>query len=74
MEKQFLMMDLILYLYKKSRSLISMGMPMSVLKEDPIFDKIISLKYDVPNDRLELFDDYKKQIDTFYDSVIERNA
>ncbi len=74
MEKQFLMMDLILYLYKKSRSLISMGMPMSVLKEDPIFDKIISLKYDVPNDRLDLFDDYKKQVDDFYDSVIERNA
>jgi len=51
-----------------------MGMPMSVLKEDPVFDKIISLKYDVPNDRLDMFDDYKKQIDNFYDSVIERNA
>ncbi|WP_367567135.1 V-type ATP synthase subunit A [Lacrimispora sp.] len=74
MEKQFLMMDLILYLYKKSRSLISMGMPMSVLKEDPIFDRIISIKYDVPNDKLEMFEDYKKQVDAFYDSVIERNA
>lgn len=74
MEKQFKMMDVILYLYKKSRSLISMGMPMSVLKEDSIFDKIISMKYDVPNDKPEMFDDYKKQIDTFYDSVVERNA
>ncbi len=71
MEKQFKMMDLILYLYKKSRSLVSMGMPMSVLKEDPIFDKIISIKYDVPNDRLDMFDDYRKQIDAFYESVIE---
>lgn len=74
MEKQFKMMEIILYLYKKSRSLISMGMPMSVLKEDPIYDKIISIKYDVPNDKLEMFDDYKKQIDTFYDAVVERNA
>ena len=74
MEKQFKMMDLILYLYKKSRSLVSMGMPMSVLKEDPIFDKIISIKYDVPNNRLDMFDDYRKQIDAFYESVIERNA
>ena len=32
---------------------------MSVLKEDNIFDKIISIKYDVPNDQLEMFDDYK---------------
>ncbi len=74
MEKQFKMMEIILYLYRKSRSLISMGMPMSVLKEDPIFDKIISIKYDVPNDRLDLFDDYHRQVDDFYDAVVERNA
>lgn len=74
MEKQFKMMEIILYLYKRSRSLISMGMPMSVLKEDPIFDRIIAIKYDVPNDNLALLDDYKKQIDAFYDSVVERNA
>lgn len=74
MVKQFKMMETILYLYKKSRSLISMGMPMSVLKEDSIYDKVIAIKYDVPNDKLEMFDDYKKQIDAFYDSVVERNA
>ena len=74
MEKQFKMMEVILYLYKKSRSLISMGMPMSVLKENPIFDKVIAIKYDVPNDNLAMLDDYKKQIDTFYDDVVERNA
>ena len=68
------MMDLILYLYKKSRSLVRMGMPMSVLKEDPIWDKLITMKYDIPNDALEMFNDYRKQIDNFYDAVIERNA
>ena len=72
--KQFKMMEVILYLYKKSRSLVSMGMPVSVLKEENIFDKIISIKYDVPNDRLEMFDDYVKMIDGFYDRVVERNA
>ena len=72
--KQFKMMEVILYLYKKSRSLVSMGMPVSVLKEENIFDKIISIKYDVPNDRLDMFDDYKQQIDAFYDRVMERNA
>ena len=72
--KQFKMMEVILYLYKKSRSLVSMGMPVSVLKEENIFDKIISIKYDVPNDHLEMFDDYMKMIDDFYDRVVERNA
>ena len=74
MEKQFKMMEIILYLYQKSRALISMGMPMSVLKEDPIFDKVIAIKYDVPNDQLHLLDDYKIQIDRFYDDVVERNG
>ena len=74
MEKQLKMMEIILYLYRKSRSLISMGMPMSVLKVDPIFDQVIAIKYDVPNDNLALLDEYKTKIDTFYEGVIERNA
>lgn len=41
-------MEIILYLYKKSKVLVTMGMPMSVLKEDTIFEKIIAIKYDIP--------------------------
>ncbi len=74
MEKQFQMMDIILYLYKTSRKLIAMGMPMSVLKAEGIFEKVIAIKYDVPNDNLQLLDFYKHDIDTFYNNVIEKNA
>ena len=74
MEKQFLMMDTILYLYKQARTLVTMGHPMSVLKSENIFDRIISIKYDVPNDRLELFAQYHRDIDAFYQRVIEKNA
>lgn len=74
MEKQFKMMEIILYLYKKSKVLVTMGMPMSVLKEDTIFEKIIAIKYDIPNDKLELFDDYRKAVDEFYDNVLKRNG
>ena len=72
--KQFLMMDLILYLNTKAKALVTMGMPMSILKESNIFDHIISVKYDVPNDRLDMFDDYRKEVDRFYDEVLEKNA
>jgi V/A-type H+-transporting ATPase subunit A len=68
------MMEIILYLYERCRALVAMGMPMSVLKEDRIFERIIAIKYDVPNDKLALMDNYKKEIDTFYNGVIERNA
>lgn len=74
LEKQFKMMEVILYLYKKSKELITMNMPISVLKEENIFERVISIKYDVPNDRLDLFDNYMKDIDTFYERVMERNA
>ena len=74
MEKQFKMMEVILYLYQKSRELVARGMPMSVLKAEGIFEKVIAIKYDVPNDNLQLLDLYRKQIDDFYDAVLEKNA
>ncbi len=73
MEKQFKMLETILYLYDRSRKLIAMGMPMSILKEDLIFDRVSSIKYDIPNNELQLFDDYIENIDTFYDKVLEKN-
>ena len=74
MEKQFKMMEIILDLYEKSKALINRGMPVSVLKEDNIFERIISIKYDVPNDQLDRFDQYQKDIDEFYNKVLEKNG
>ncbi|MBE5938644.1 MAG: V-type ATP synthase subunit A [Lachnospiraceae bacterium] len=74
LDKQALMMDTILYLYRKSKDLIDKGMPMSVLKETGIYDKIIAIKYDVPNDKLEMFKEYRDAIDDFYADVLARNA
>lgn len=68
------MMEVILYLYKKCRALIAMGMPMSVLKQENIFEKVIAIKYDVPNDHLEMMDDYKKAVKDFYNTVMEKNG
>ncbi len=72
--KQFKMMELILYLNQKCRSLVSMGMPVSVLEKYDIFDRIINIKYDLPNDKLELFDDYRADVDSFYEDVLEKNG
>lgn len=74
LEKQFKMMEIILYLYKKCKVLVAMGMPVSILRQEDIFEKVISIKYDVHNDHLERMDDYKKAVDDFYDTVMEKNA
>ena len=46
----------------------------SVLKSENIFDRVIAIKYDVPNDRLEMFAQYRRDIDDFYQRVLEKNA
>ncbi len=74
MDKQLKMMETILYLYDRSKDLIHQGMPMRVLKEDSIFDRIISIKYDVGNDELEKFKDYTQAIDDYYNHVMNTNA
>lgn len=74
LEKQFKMMEVILYLNKKCKALVTMGMPMSVLKSENIFERIIAIKYDVANKDLYKFDEYKKEIDEFYDIILEKNA
>ena len=74
MEKKLQMMVSILYLYEKARARVNRGMPISVLKEDNIFERIISIKYDVPNNEPERFDQYRRDIDAFYDKVLEKNG
>lgn len=74
MDKQFKMMEIILYLYDKCKRLVAMNMPMTLIRENSIFEKLVSIKYDIGNKELEKFDDYKRMIDEFYDSLIATNA
>lgn len=63
MIKQLKMMQVIIYLYEKSKELISRAMPISAVSELGLFDLLTRMKYDVPNDKLELFDNYYTTID-----------
>ena len=74
LEKQLKMMEVILYLYEKSKQLLSLNMPMALLREDPIFDRLVSIKYDVANNELEKFDEYKVAIDEYYNRFMKTNG
>lgn len=63
LEKQNHMMEVILYLYKKAKSFVDEGKSLNLLIETSIFDDVIKMKYDVPNNELNLFDQYFKSID-----------
>ena len=63
LEKQKRMMQVILYLHTKSKEIVSHGIPISKIIATGLFDKLTKMKYDIPNSRLEMFDDYMKEID-----------
>ena len=74
LKKQLMMMEVILYLYDRCKELIGMNMPVSILRKEDIFDKIIAIKYDVPNSDTDMFVQYKTKIDRFYAYIMETNA
>lgn len=63
LEKQRLMMKTILHLYQQAQRLVAAAIPISGILRSGIFDKMIKMKYDIPNDKLDLFDAYIEEID-----------
>lgn len=60
--KQYRMMRVIIYLYEVSSKAVSNGVLMSDIMETGLFEKLVKMKYDIPNDKLEMFDEYEKCI------------
>ncbi len=60
--KQYRMMEVILAFYDRARRLVAQGVPLSEILETGLSERIIKIKYEVPNDRLELLDGYLQEI------------
>ncbi len=63
LEKQDLMMRSVLKLYDECRDAISRGIPISLMVETGMFEKVIKIKYDIPNDKPKMFDVLDKEIE-----------
>ena len=70
LEKQYKMMYVILHLYHRAREVVARQVPISKLLATGLFDKLIKMKYDVPNDNLSVLDEYSKEIDTVMDGLL----
>lgn len=62
-EKQKLMMKTILHLHAKAKDIVAQNIPLSKILNLGLFDKLTKMKYDIPNSKPEMFDDYIKEID-----------
>lgn len=73
LEKQKLMMQIMLKLYDGAKQLVERSIPLSQLKATGIFDRLIRIKYDIPNENLEMFDDYNKDVENSIAGVLADN-
>ena len=71
--KQLRMMELILQLYDGAKGLLERSIPMSQLIATGIFETLVKMKYEVPNDQLEKFDGYARQIEDAVRRVDQAN-
>lgn len=70
LDKQFKMMHVILHLYHRAKEVVARQIPISKVLGTGLFDKLIKIKYDVPNSNIELLDGYLQEIDTVMDGIL----
>ncbi|MCH4208276.1 MAG: V-type ATP synthase subunit A [Solobacterium sp.] len=63
LEKQYKMLKVISYLNRACQPLIAKHIPVSLMTKTGIFDEVIKMKYDVPNNNTALLDQYPAKID-----------
>lgn len=74
LEKQLLMMKVIIKLYHEAEDAIKRGVLFSEITGTGLFDKLIKIKYDIPNDKTEMFVDYEKEIENVIRSLSSNAA
>ena len=63
LDKQFRMMGTILTLYNNCKQVVALGVPVSTLIGTGLFEKVVKMKYDIPNDKPELFRELEVEIE-----------
>ncbi len=62
LKKQLKMMQTILTAHHLAKELVTKQIPISTITATGVFDKLIQMKNNIPNDKPEMFDDYSQQI------------
>ena len=74
LEKQFMMMRTILKLYDTTLEAVNKGIPLARITDTGIFERVIKIKYDIPNDELKLFDKLDNEIAETVSGVIKAHS
>ncbi len=70
LKKQYAMMRVILHLHSRCKDIVARQIPINRIKDTGLFDKLIKMKYDVPNNRIDIVDGYINEIDRIVSSIM----
>jgi len=71
LRKQYLMMKLIVRFFESGKNALSSGVTIDRIIGTGWCEKIIKIKYDIPNDRPEMFDEYSEAMDKDFAELAE---
>lgn len=69
LSKQYRMIESILLAYHKCKTLVSENVPLDLIRESGVFNRLIKIKEDIPNDQLELFDTLNAELAQTLDAL-----
>ena len=69
LQKQYQLLKTIDYLKRACSQYVAKKIPVSLMVETGIFEKVIQIKYEVPNDKIEMLDEYPAKIDAALASI-----
>lgn len=70
-EKQYMMLKTIWHLYERALACAEKGIPISKIRDSELFEKITKMKYSIPNDQLKGIEDINKELEDYYDALLE---
>ncbi len=66
LDKQYRMMKAILQFFELSKEALGKGVSIDDIMKNGWADKLIKIKYDIPNDKLGMFDEYEREMTDWY--------
>lgn len=74
LSKQYMMLKVIDALYDRGNLAVRQGIAISKVRNTEIYDNVVKMKYDIPHDKMELFQDLIGRINNYYDKLESQYA
>jgi V/A-type H+-transporting ATPase subunit A len=72
LDKQYKMLKVIETFYDNGRRAVKEGIPISVINNKELMEKLYKMKYNVPNDKLSVIDDLEQELVGYFDELIKK--